>query len=328
MAGGIGVKLSERLPPSILGGDPFNQFRYLYREELWWKLHDEEYCLSVMRAALEAGGRAFDLSFEVNTRLFQRLMEETGERLIGFGNPTWEQGVFLNGRFIQLSRDRILRTLVDRLFPRSIARLVDEKLSHQDVLVFGYDRQAAPLSDEEIADIALDEEVFRRRLSIFRDCQYICFGGSDADWLVPLGRMDLVADLARIVREEGFIPILLCQYATLVVPAAEAAGLEVAGYAIPLNRAWSWFDRDECVEMVKSLDKPAIAFMPLASGGLRQDVRGALDWLYAEAGVESILFGTATAAHARETTRIAREARQAADQAAARNREGTQHAAH
>jgi len=328
MAGGIGVNLPERWPPSILGGDPFNQFRYLYRKELWWKLHDEEYCLSVMRAAFEAGGRAFDLSFEVNTCLFRRLMEETGERLIGFGNPTWEQGVFLNGRFIQLSRDRILRTLVDRLFPRPIARLVDEKLSHQDVLVFGYDRQAEPLSDEEIADIVLDERVFRRRLSIFRDCQYICFGGSDADWLVSLGRMDLVADLARIVREEGFIPVLLCQYATLVVPAAEAVGLDVAGYAIPLNRAWSWFDRDECVEMVKSLDKPAIAFMPLAGGGLRQDVRGALDWLYAEVGVESILFGTATAAHARETTRIAREARRAADEAAARNREGKQHATH
>jgi len=313
------MSLSKRLPPSILGGDPFNQFRYLYRKELWWKLHDEEYCLSVMRAAFEAGGRAFDLSFEVNTRLFRRLIEETGEKLLGFGNPTWEQGVFLNGRFIQLSRDRILRTLVDRLFPRPIARLVDEKLSHERVLVFGYDREAAPLSDEEIAHIALDEEAFRQRLSIFRDCQYICFGGSDADWLVPLGRMDVVADLARVVRQEGFIPILLCQYATLVVPEAEASGLDVESYAVPLSRAWSWFDRDECVEMVKSLTKPVIAFMPLASGGLRNDVRGALDWLYAEVGVESILFGTATTAHAQETTRLAREARDAADRTAARS---------
>lgn len=306
------MSLPGRLPPSILGGDPFNQFRYLYRQELWWKLHDEEYCLSVMRAAFEAGGRAFDLSFDVNICLFRQLIEETGEHLIGFGNPTWEQGIFLNGRYMQLSRDRILRTLVDRLFPRHIAQLVNDKLSQEDVLVFGYDREAVPLSDAEIASIALDEATFRKRLSIFRDCQYICFGGSDADWLVPLGRIDVVADLARVVREEGFIPILLCQYATLVVPEAEVSGLDVAGYAIPLNRAWSWFDRDECVEMVKSLAKPVIAFMPLASGGLRKDVRSALDWLYAEVGVEAILFGTATPIHARETTRLAREARDAA----------------
>jgi hypothetical protein len=306
------MNLSERLPASILGGDPFNQFRYLYRKELWWKLHDEEYCLSVMRAALEAGGRAFDLSFEVNARLFRRLIEETGQKLIGFGNPTWEQGIFLNGRYIQLSRDRILRTLVDRLFPRDIAQLVEEKLSGEDVLVFGYDRQAVPLSDEEVDSITLDEDAFRKRLSVFGDCQHICLGGSDADWLISLGRMDIVADLARVVRQEGFSPILLCQYATLVLPAAEAAGLDVAGYAVPLNRAWSWFGRDECVEIVKSLDKPVIAFMPLASGGLRKDVRSALDWLYAEVGVQSILFGTATADHARETTRLARESRAAA----------------
>lgn len=311
------MSVREGLPPSILGGDPFNQFRYLYRKDLWWKLHDEEYCLSVMQAAFEAGGRAFDLSFDVNTRLFRQLIEETGQKLIGFGNPTWEQGVILNGRFIQLSRDRILRTLVDRMLPRPIARLVDEKLSHEDVLVFGYDREAPPLSDDEIASIALDEEAFRRRLSIFRDCQYICFGGSDADWLVPLGRMDLVRDMARVVRQQGFVPILLCQYATLVVPETEAAGLDVAGYALPLNRDWSWFSRDECVEIVKSLDKPVIAFMPLASGGLRKDVRGALGWLYAEVGVESILFGTATTAHAAETTRLAREARAAADRLSA-----------
>jgi hypothetical protein len=53
--------------------------------------------------------------------------------------------------------------------------------------------------------------------------------------------------------------------------------------------------------------------MPLASGGLRQDVGSALDWLYAEVGVEAILFGTATPAHARETTHLARESRAAAD---------------
>ncbi|MCX6025011.1 MAG: hypothetical protein NTY23_01900 [Chloroflexi bacterium] len=307
------MSLAERLPPSILGGDPFNHFRFLYRKEFWWRLHDEEYCLSVMRAAYEAGGNAFDLSFEVNARLFARLAAETGDALVGFGNPTWEQGVMLNGRFLRYSQDRILRTLVERLWPRSIASLVQERLCREDVLVFGFDGEAAPLTDEEIESIALDEEAFRRRLSIFRHCHYVCFGGSDADWLISLGRMDILAKMATVVRELAFTPILLCQYATLVVPQAEASALDVEGYAVPLNKAWSWFNRNECVRMVRSLEKPVIAFMPLASGRLLGDVRGALDWLYAEVGVESILFGTATAEHARETTRLAREARDAAD---------------
>jgi hypothetical protein len=260
--------------------------------------------------------------------LFRRLIEETGETLLGFGNPSWEQGVILDGRFIQYSRDRILRTLVERLFPRQIARRVEEKLSKDDPLVFGYDRQAAPLTDEEIAGIYLDEALFRQRLSIFKDCQYILLGGSDADWLVSLGRLDVVAQLVKVVRQEGYIPLLLCQYASLVVPAAEDAGLDVDGYAVPLNRDWSWLSRDECLEVLRPVKKPVIAFMPLASGGLRQDVRGALDWLYAEAGVESILYGTATAEHARHTTQVAAEARAAADNLRGRREEGLLYAHH
>ncbi len=307
------MPLPDRFPPSILGGDPFNHFRFLYRRDLLWKLHDPEYCLSVMRAAYDAGGRAFDLSFQVNVELFARLQQETGERLLGFGNPTWEQGVMLHGRYLQYSRDRIIRTCVDRLWPRPIARLVQEKWAERDVLVFGYDRNADLLSDAEIAVIQIDREALHRRLRVLADCQYILAGGSDADYLVSLGRMDLVIDLVREIRSEGFIPLLLCQYPTLVLPAAEAAELKVEGYAVPLNKGWSWFDRDECVEIVRSIHKPVIAFMPLASPGLDRDVRGSLGWLFDEVGVESVLFGTATAAHAAETTIAARESRAAAD---------------
>jgi len=308
------MTFAKRLPASILGGDPFNMFRFLYRRELLWKLFDEDYCLAVMQAALQAGGHAFDLSFEENCRLFRRLREETNMDLIGFGNPTWEQGVILNGKYIQYSRDRILRTLVDRLLDRRLANLVETRLSIEDVLVFGYDRKAELLSDQEIASIYLDEGLFRKRLSIFRDCKYILMGGSDADWLVSLGRIDILAEMSRVVRQQGYIPMILCQYASTVLPAVENAGIDIEGYAVPLNRDWSWFSRDECIEAVLKVNKPVIAFMPLASGGLRKELRAALDWLYNDAGVESILYGTATPEHAFETTRSALNARREADQ--------------
>lgn len=306
------MDINNHLPPSILGGDPFNQFKFLYRRELWWRLNDEEYCLSVMRAAYEAGGKAFDLSSTENVSLFRSLREETGEDLLGFGNPTWEQGIHLEGRFLQYERDRILKTLVQRLWPRELAKEVEEKLSNQAVMIFGYDRSVEPLSDEEIANIQLNEQVFKQRLDLLKDCQYYFVGGSDADWLVSLGRADLLQELCAVVRQQGKVPILLCHYATLVVPVAEEIGLDVDAYAIPFNKVWTWFDHDECIEIVQGLEKPVVAFMPLASGELRSDVRASLDWLYADMGVSTILFGTATANHAQETTRLAEEAKQAA----------------
>ena len=119
--------------------------------------------------------------------------------------------------------------------------------------------------------------------------------------------------MSEITRAAGFIPLLLCQYATHVVPMIEEAGIDVDGYCLPINKEWSWFDRDACVEIIQSLKKPVIAFMPLASGGLRSNVPAALEWLYCDVGVESILFGTATGQHAAQTEQIARAVRNQAD---------------
>jgi hypothetical protein len=221
--------------------------------------------------------------------------------------------VLLNGRYLQYERDRILKTLVECLWPRRVAELVERTLAGQAPMVFGYDRAAQPLSDQEIAAIRLDRELFRRRLSIFRDCQYAYFGGSDADWLVSLGREDLLHELAEEVRRQGFRPILLCHYATLVIPKALAIGLECEALAVPFNRSWAWFDHAECVQLVRACPLPVIAFMPLASGELRRDVPGALAWLFEEMQVASILFGTATAEHAAATVRLALRSRQAAE---------------
>lgn len=297
------------LPPVILGGDAFNRFRYLYRQSVWWRLHDPDYALVVMQAAYDAGCRAFDLSDQDNVQPFWRLRVRVNEEIIGFGNPTWEQGVFLGGRFLMLSRDRILRTLIERpLLPRTLADLVRQRLAQEAVLVFGYDPDAAPLTDEEISDIRLDEDVFLRRLSGFGgSCRYIFLGGTDADYLLSLGRTDILRRMAELTRRCGFLPILLCHYGSHVVPIAEQAALDVLGYAIPLNREWGWFDREACVDLVQTIAKPFVAFMPLASGGLKRDIRGALQWLFHDVGVAAILFGSASREHAAETTRIALE---------------------
>lgn len=299
----------ENFPAVILGGDPFNRFRYLYHQSMWWKLHDPEYAFQVMRAAYNAGCRAFELSEDSNVQLFWRLRVEVDEPILGLGNPTWEQGVMLNGRFLMLSRDRVLRTLMDRpMFPVNVATAVREQLSKSAILVFGYDQTSIPLTDKEIADIYLDEEIFLKRLSGFGGaCRHILLGGTDADYLLSLGRVDILHRMVELTRKSGFEPLLLCHYGSYVVPIAEKVGLQVGGYAIPLNREWGWFDRDECVHIVRTVDKPFIAFMPLASGQLRKNVREALEWLFSFAGVDSVLFGTTTPNHAAETTSVALE---------------------
>ncbi len=293
--------------PVIIGGDPFNQFRCLYKKELFWKLHDPEYCLSVMMAAYESGARAFDLSFPENVDLFLELERRVQEAPVAFGNPTWLQGVSLNGRMLQYSRDRVIKTLVLRHFPGPISDLVRGDLAESAPLVFGYDESVPILTDVEIASITLDEQAFRERLRGLSVARFLMLGGTDADWLSALGRMDIIAQMVRIAKDMGFVPLLLGHYTSTLIPAAMKASLEVQGYVVPLNREWSWFTHEDALRAVRQADKPCIAFMPLGSGSLVSDVRGALRWLYDEAGVTGILVGVSRPQTARETVKLCLE---------------------
>ncbi|MFW5986543.1 MAG: hypothetical protein ACOCQH_04180, partial [Halanaerobiales bacterium] len=122
-----------------------------------------------------------------------------------------------------------------------------------------------------------------------------------------LGRLDLIAKMVTIVRDEGFIPLLLCHYASLVLPAAEERGLDVEGYVFPLNREWSWFDREDTLAAIKNIDKWLISFMALGSGALRNDVEGALSYLFTDCNIDSVLYGTTSPENAEETACIIRK---------------------
>ncbi|MFZ5435117.1 MAG: hypothetical protein ACOZCF_02080 [Bacillota bacterium] len=187
------------------------------------------------------------------------------------------------------------------------SRVVRGELAGSAPLVFGYDDSVPALTDAEIASIALDEQAFRERLEGLSAARFLMLGGTDADWLSSLGRMDIVAQMVRIAKDMGFVPLLLGHYTSTLIPAAMRASLDVEAYVIPLNREWSWFTHEDALRAVRQADKPCIAFMPLGSGSLASDVKGALRWLYNEAGVTGILVGVSRPRTARETVKLCLE---------------------
>lgn len=296
------------LHPVILGGDPFSDvFRGLYNLRRFWKLTDPEYCLAVMKAAYEAGARAFELSFPENVKLFHRLKDMVQEEIVAYGNPTYLQGTKLAGRDLQYYRDRVVKTLVEKYLDPELAILVKDRLKNDFFIVFGYDEEAETLTEGEVESIYLDEDAFNRRLDELSVAKYIMVGGTDADWLVSLNRMDILHRMVEIARKRGFIPLLICHYASEVLPQAEKAGLPVEGYAIPLNREWAWLTKEKARRALEQVSRPVISFMGLGSGSLRHDVRGALEFLFKECGVEGLLFGTTNPINAYNTTRMALE---------------------
>lgn len=281
------------LPGVIMGGDPFcDVFRGLYDSRCYWKLTDPDYCLSVMEAAYAGGCRCFDYSFGPVQQLFLRLRDRVKEPVAGVGNPTWLQGPKLDGKHLQYCRDRVVKTIVEGFLPAATAALVRNELRVNTPMVFGYDLDAKPFSDGEIAAIRLDEEVFNARLDELGEADIYLIGGTDADWLFSLGRQDIIARMAALVRARGKRPLLICHYASLVLPAAQAMGLDVDGYLAPVNMSWSWFTPEAGRQAVLAADKPVIAFMAFACGGLAGSMEQAARYLKDECKVSGVLYGT------------------------------------
>ena len=91
---------------------------------------------------------------------------------------------------------------------------------------------------------------------------------------MALGRIDLLQEMVSRVREKGFIPIFSGQWATFVLPKAKP--LDVAAYAIPINKKWSLFDLQQACDLIKKFDKPVISLNPLADGKLLKESEGGL----------------------------------------------------
>jgi hypothetical protein len=82
------------------------------------------------------------------------------------------------------------------------------------------------------------------------------------------------------VRERGFSPIFSGQWATFVLPKAKP--LDVAAYAVPINKKWGLFDLQRASDLIKKFEKPVISLNPLADGTLLKESDGALSFLFDE----------------------------------------------
>jgi len=290
--------------PAIMGGDPFcDAFRGLYDLHCYWKLTDPEYCLAVMRGAYEGGCRAFDYSFPNVQDMFMRLRESVDEPIVGIANPTYLQGVTLEGRQLQYCRSRIIKTIVENpaFLSSEISEDIRDNLRNSVCMVFGYDTDALLLTDKEIGAIQLDEDIYQRRLDGLNESRYVLIGGTDADWLFSLQREDIIERMAQVVRARGQIPVLICHYASTVLPRAEQIGLDVEAYFVPINKSWSWFNLKDSQESVREATKPVVAFMAFACGGLKDGMRTAAEFLRDACNVSGVLFGTTKPQNAQNT---------------------------
>ncbi len=228
--------------------------------------------LSLMKEAYEMGAWCFDLPSANHLKSFKELKHLiTDEALIGLCHIEVETGASLLGKPLHRFESKVVSTIRKGLLPSNLTRSILPPSSSSEVF-----------TQKEIDRITLDPLRFEEALSLFdpEESPFLLIGERYGDWLLALGRIDLLREMVSKVRGKGFIPIFSGQWATFVLPKAKP--LDVAAYAVPINKKWSLFDLQRASDLIKKFEKPVISLNPLADGTLLKESEGAFSFLFDE----------------------------------------------
>jgi len=193
------------------------------------------------------------------------------ENLMGLCHLEAEEGTSFLGKPLHQFEAKVVSTIKKTLsLPHSIRNLPPVPFASE------------VLTQKEIDRIDFDPQRFEKALSLFhpRESPFLLVGGRYGDWLLALGRIDLLKEMMAKVREKGFTPVYSGQWATFCLPKAKS--LDVAAYAVPINKKWSFFDLDQASVLIKKFDRPVISLNPLADGTLLNNSEEAFSFLFKE----------------------------------------------
>jgi hypothetical protein len=228
--------------------------------------------LSLMKEAYEMGAWCFDLPSANHLKSFKDLKHlTTDEALTGLCHIEGETGASFLGKPLHRFESKIISTIRRDLLPSNLTRPILPPSSSSEVF-----------TQKEIDRITFDPLRFGEALSLFdpEESPFLLLGEKYGDWLLALGRIDLLHEMVSKVREKGFIPIFSGQWATFALPKAKP--LDVAAYAVPINKKWSLFDLQRASDLIKKFDRPVISLNPLADGTLLKESEGAFSFLFDE----------------------------------------------
>jgi len=264
-----------RIPTVILEGKKLPRIIFSILPSASLGYHE---ILSLMKKAYEMGAWCFDLPSVKHLESFKELkglMDD--ETIIGLCHLKVEEGVSFLGKPIHRFESKVVSTIKKNLFLPDSVRNLPPTFSSE---VF---------TQREIDRMTFDPLRFDKALSLFnpKDSPFLLTGERYADWLLALGRIDLLKEMISRIREKGFTPIFSGQWATFVLPKAKP--LDVAAYAVPINKKWSLFDLTQACDLIKKFDKPVISLNPLADGKLLRTPEEAFSFLFNELKINSAI---------------------------------------
>ena len=252
-----------RLPTTVLGERQLSRIIFSIRSTNLFNLMKKVYGMGVTH---------FDLPSSKHLEPFRELKRLTEDQnLMGLCHLEAEEGASFLSRPLHQFETKVVSTIKKNLsLPHSIRNLPAIPVASE------------VLTQKEIDRIDFDSQRFEKALSLFHpgETPFLLVGGRYGDWLLALGRIDLLKEMMAKVRETGFTPVYSGHWATYCLPKAKS--LDVVAYAVPINKKWSFFDLDQACALIKKYDRPVISLNPLADGTLLKNSEEAFSFLFKE----------------------------------------------
>jgi hypothetical protein len=226
----------------------------------------------LMKKIYEMGIWCFDIPSTNHLESFKRLRELIGdESLIGIFHIESATGISFTGKPLYQFESKIISTIIKNIIPQNLVKKIYPNHHIQDIF-----------TQKEIDRIIFDDTVFEQFLLNINKKEFplILIGEKYNDWLVGLGRVDLLSKMISVARKKGFIPILSAKWPTFVLPKVKS--LDVSAYAIPINKKEGLFDHSQACNIIKKFEKPVISLNPLANGKLLKSPQKAFSFLFNE----------------------------------------------
>jgi len=244
---------------------------------------DVQETVSLMKTSYEMGALCFDLPTKSHLEAFRELknlIEE--ESLIGLSHVEAGEGASLLGKPLHHFAPKIASTIKKNLFPPQLVTKLKREGVWNSRFFFPTTSSAEVFTQKEIDRIRFDPDRFEKALSNFRQSEtpFLVIGRKYGDWLSALGRIDLLQSMVARARERGFRPIFSSYWTTFVLPKTKT--IDVAAYAVPINKRWSLFDPEQAFQLIKKFDRPVIGLGPFGDGDLMQDSEKAFSFLFEE----------------------------------------------
>ena len=265
-----------RLPTTILEGKKLPRAIFSIRPPT---SHGDLEIHPLMKKVYEIGAWCFDLPSARHLESFRELKNlTTDETLMGLCHLEVEAGVSFLGKPLHQFESKVISTIKKDLLPAHLPRAIFPRTSSIEVF-----------TQKEMDRITFDPPRFDKALSFFDPIEspFLLIGEKYGDWLLALGRIDLLHKMVSKVREKGFVPIFSGQWTTFVLPKAKS--LEVAAYAIPINKKGSLFDLQRASDLIRKFEKPVISLDPLADGALWKESEEAFSFLFDELKVHAVI---------------------------------------